>query len=108
MKRLVLVLVAVALAAVAGNVPKLATYQFSLFKPAAVNGSVLQPGEYKLVVHDATAFVTAQDGKTVQAPVKIESAPSKFDTTALTIEVQDGKPVIAEIDLGGSKTKLGF
>ena len=108
MKKLVLVLVAVALVAVAGNVAKLGTYQFNLSRPAAVNGSMLQPGVYKLVVRDTMAFVTAHDGRTMQAPVKIESAPSKFDTTAVTIDVRDGKPVVSEIDLGGSKTKLLF
>lgn len=107
-KKLVLVLVVMALVAVAGNVPKAGTYQFTLSRQAAINGSVLQPGDYKLVVRDTNAVVTAHDGRTAEATVKIETAPAKFPTTAVTIQVHDGKPVISEIDLGGSKTKLLF
>ena len=107
-KKVILILVAMALVVAAGTVTKTGAYQFTLFRPAAVNGSVLQPGDYKLVLRDSMAIVTAQDGTTLQAPVKVETAPSKFDNTALTIELRDSKPVISEIDLRGSKIKLLF
>ena len=107
-KKLVLVLLGMALVAMAGSVTKLGVFQFTLDRPAAVNGSVLQPGQYKLVVRETTASMIAQDGRTVEAPVKIETVASKFDATAITIEVRNSKTVLSEIDLGGRKTKLLF
>ena len=107
-KKLVLIFLAIAFVLAAGSIPKVATYQFTLYRPAAVNGSVLQPGSYKVFVRDAVAFVTAQDGHVVQAPVKIETAPTKFETSSLTIDGQGSNAVLSEIGLGGSKTKLLF
>ena len=107
-KKLALFLIASAVAATAGSVPKAPVYRFTLHDPAAVNGNVLQPGEYKVVVKDTKASLTDSAGKTVEASVKVETAASKFDSTAVTIQVLNSKPVLAEIDFGGSKTKLFF
>jgi len=106
--KLVLVFVVLALVASAGTATKMEVYRFTLKDPAALNGLLLQPGDYKLVVHDNRATVTGPDGQTAEVTVKKETAPSKFDTTALTIEVKNSKPEISEIDFGGSKTKLYF
>src|SRR5689334_13767804 len=108
LQKLTLVSVLCALAATAGTVPNAPVYRFTLAQPASVNGAVLQPGNYKVAVHEAKAIVTSEEGRVVEAPVKVEAAPSKFATTAVTIEVRDGKPVLVELDLGGRKTKLLF
>ena len=108
--RLALFLSVFALAAVAGTVPKVTVYQITLVRPAVVAGSTLAPGEYKLLVRDAKATLTPRNGgPAVEAPVKVETVASKFDTTTITYQKDgNGKAVISEIDLGGSKTTLMF
>jgi hypothetical protein len=107
--KVVLVLVILALVAAAGTVSKLGVYQVTLSRPAAVNGITLKPGDYKLLVGDARITMTAKDGgNAIEAPVRIESVPVRFDITVVTYETHDSKTAISEIDLGGSKTKLVF
>lgn len=109
LKRIALVTTALASFAFAGSVTKLPVYQVTFAKPAAVNGAVLKPGDYKLVVRDAKAIITPKEGGSpVEAPVKIENAPSKFDVTVITYQTQKSGNAVSEIDLGGSKTKLMF
>jgi hypothetical protein len=47
-------------------------------------------------------------GSAIEAPVRIESAPARFDVTVVTYKTHDSKTAIFEIDLDGSKTKLVF
>jgi hypothetical protein len=104
-KRLVLVFVVLALVAAAGTVTKLGNYQITFAKAAAVNGTMLKPGDYRLVVGDAKITITPKEGgKAVEAPVKIENTTAKFDSTIVTYD----KNNVTEIDLGGSRIKLVF
>jgi hypothetical protein len=108
LKRFVLV-AALASFAVAGSVTKLPVHQVTLVKPAVLNGAALKPGDYKLVVGDAKVILTPKEGgNAMEAPVKIVSAPTKFDVTVITYQTESSGDVISEIDLGGSKTKLMF
>ena len=108
-KRLVLVFAVLVSIAVAGSVTKLGVFHVTLSRTIVLSGNVLRPGDYKLVVADTKITLMAPDGGgAVEAPAKIESASSKFDTTAVTYETNNSKNVISEIDLGGTKTKLMF
>ena len=108
-KKLAIVLLVLACVVIAGTVTKTSTYNVTLFKSAAVNGSVLKAGDYKLVVGDAKVTLIAKDGgATVESPVKFETAAAKFGTTVVTYEDKNSKTVVSEIDLGGSKTKILF
>ena len=58
---------------------------------------------------DARITMPAKDGgSAIEAPVRIESAPARFDVTVVTYKTHDSKTAIFEIDLDGSKTKLVF
>ena len=46
--------------------------------------------------------------KAVEVPSKIENADKKFDNTAIRYTQQDGKQVVSEIRVGGTKTRLVF
>jgi hypothetical protein len=108
-KRLVLVFAVLASFAAAGTITKLGVYHVTLSKPTSMSGTVLKPGDYKLVVGDAKVTITpANGGSAAEAPIKIESAQRKFDETVVIYETNNSKSVIYEIDLGGSKTKLIF
>jgi hypothetical protein len=99
-----LVLSAAAFAALAMAAGK--TYNVKLFEPAMVGNTELKAGEYRVEVNDRTAVI--KSGKVVQeAPVKVETADSKYDNT--TVRLSTGaKPHIQEIRIGGTKTKLVF
>jgi hypothetical protein len=90
--------------AVAGAASK---YNVTLYQPSIVNGTELKPGDYKVEVNDNT--VTISKGKqSVQAPVKTETADSKFSSTSVRYLNGDGKYRVQEIRIGGTNTKLVF
>jgi hypothetical protein len=86
------------------------TYNITLVNPTKAGAVQLQPGQYKLEVKDGNAIFTdgANSRKTFTTPVKVQEADKKYDDTRV-ISSKDGEfDKINEIDLGGSKTKLGF
>lgn len=102
LKKFVLAFAILALAAAfAGTVPSAHSYRITLVQSAVVNGTELKPGEYRLTVE--TSKITMVKGKeTVEAPAKVDSVESKYETTAIRYT---GK-VISEIRLGGTKTRI--
>ena len=109
MKKLVILFALFALvAAIAGTVPALGpSYNVKLLRPSMVKGMELKEGEYRLNVNKDIA--TIGNGKvSVEAPVKVETTDSKFDTTAIRYTELAGKSVISEIRVGGTKTKIVF
>jgi len=44
----------------------------------------------------------------VEVPVKVETAEKKFGDTVIGYAMENGKSVISEIRLGGTKTRLVF
>jgi len=106
-KKLVVLFAILAVAmAVAGTVPVgRTTFRITLSQPSVVNGTVLKPGDYKLNLGEDK--ITLVQGKfSVEAPAKIETVESKFSDTAIRYTETAGKQVVAEIRLGGSKTKV--
>ena len=77
------------------------SYRITVFQPSYINGTELKPGDYKVEVKDNTAVITR--GKdTIEAPVKVESAPAKFNSTSVRYtNNNDGKQTVDEIRLGG-------
>jgi hypothetical protein len=107
-KKLVAVLAILVLAAMAfgGTVPAArTTFRITLMQPSVVNGAELKPGEYKLNIGDNK--ITLVQGKvSIDAPAKIETEKKKFDATAIRYQADGSKQVVAEIRLGGSKTRV--
>lgn len=94
-------------ATVAIAVAGAASYRVTVYEPSVVNGTELKPGEYKIEVKDNTAIIT-RGKQTIEAPVRIETAPSKFGSTTVRYTNGNGKQAVDEIRLGGTKTKLIF
>jgi hypothetical protein len=85
------------------------TYDIVLSNPTTVGSVQLKPGQYKLKVEGANAiFTDANSSKTFTTPVKVETGDKKFDDTRVQSTKDGSGDKINEIDLGGSKTKLGF
>ena len=107
--KLVLILALAAIIASAGTVPAAGHYKITLMQPAVVQGTLLQAGDYRLVLADTKLTITDDKGKNpVEVTVKVQTETSKFDGTAVRLDNSTGKAVISEIRLGGTKTKLVF
>ena len=103
MHRRLLTLFAIAGLAIAGE----KAYTVNLYQPAILGGTELKAGEYRLELDGAKAVLRA--GKSaVEAPVKVENADAKFATTSIRLTESAGKQRIAEIRLGGTRTRLVF
>ena len=83
------------------------TYKVTLFQPSFVNGTELQPGEYKVEVKDNKAVIS-KGKQSVEAPVTTETADSKFSSTTVRYQNGDGKYRLQEIRIGGTSTRLIF
>ena len=107
------VLLGVAAAAFAGPV-----YHVKLSEPSVINGATLKPGDYRVEVNNDTA--TIREGhQVVEAPVKVETGPTKFDNTAVLYHRVDATPGAAQkpreepmqvesIRIGGTHISLNF
>jgi hypothetical protein len=109
-KRLVVLAAILIVAAFAGTVTKLGNYEITLGQPTVVSGVTLKAGDYKLSVADTSVTIAPLGGgKSVDAPVKIETTAKKFDTTLIKYERNSNNETsITEIDLGGRKIKVLF
>ena len=107
--KLVLIFAIVALVAVAGTVPAVGHYRITLPQAANVQGMLLKAGDYRLILADSKVTVLNDAGKNlVDAPVKVQTQEKKFGETIVLLDNTTGKPVISEIRLGGTKTRLIF
>lgn len=86
------------------------TYDITLSKPAKAGSVQLEPGRYKLKVEGASATFTnaEKSSKTFTTPVKVQESDKKFDDTRVHSSKDGDTDRIDGIELGGSKTKLGF
>jgi hypothetical protein len=102
LKRLLLVFAIAGLAVASAK-----TYKIDLPQPAVLGDMQLAPGTYSVDVVDQKAVI--RNGKMHgEAPVKVETADTKYSTTTLRFSNADGKMHLQEIHVGGSKTKLVF
>ena len=86
------------------------SYNITVSTPSKAGTVQLKPGQYKLTVEGGNATFTEQTNsqKTYTTPVKVQEADKKFEDTRVISSKDGDVEKINEIDLGGSKTKLGF
>jgi hypothetical protein len=102
-------LVVAALALSSLTVVSAKTYEITLSGPTKAGNVQLKPGQYKLKVEGANAiFTEINSSKSFTTPVKVETTEKKFEDTKVQTTKDGNVDKIEEIDLGGSKTKLGF
>lgn len=83
------------------------TFNVNFDHPVTLAGTELKAGNYRLDLAGDKVVIT--NGKeSVESAVKVEEAGSKFGSTSVRISNADGKMLVQEIDLGGTKTKLVF
>lgn len=85
------------------------SYEIILSGPTKAGNVTLKPGQYKLKVDGSNAiFTEVNSSKSYTTPVKVETGDKKYNDTRVQSTKDGGTDSIQEIDLGGSKTKLGF
>ena len=96
------------LIALAAGIASAATYHVTLLNHTIVNGTELKPGDYRLDVdNDMAVFHVGR--KTVEAPVKVETAAKKTSNTTYRYgTTADGKMSLQAIQFGGSATTIVF
>lgn len=105
MKKKFLLAIGVAGLAVASASAK--SYSVTLYQPSVLGSTELTPGDYRVDIVDQKAVV--RNGKMhCEAPVKVETAETKYGSTTVRFTNGDGKMHIQEIHVGGTKTKLVF
>jgi hypothetical protein len=82
-------------------------YKFTLTESAVIAGSVVKPGDYRIVVNGDKATLTS--GKTsLEVPVKVETGSQKFQYTSVESRTEAGKNILNDIQVGGTSTTLVF
>lgn len=95
-------------AAFAGTVPGVPTYKITLLQTSVVKDAELKAGEYRFSVVGPEKVTIDNGKKAVEVPCKVESADKKFENTAIRYTEQNGKQIVSEIRVGGTKTRLVF
>jgi hypothetical protein len=99
MKKLIFSFATIALA-----VASAASYNVTLYQPSQVGDKQLQPGEYKVELHENTA-VFSKGKEKVEANVKVEAGERKNQATSIRYGVNSE---IQQIRLKGTNTTLVF
>jgi len=93
-------------AAFAGTVSKTVTFE----NPVQVNGTTLQPGDYKVTYddHAGSTQVTFKKGKKdiASAPAQVKDLGSKTHTTTVVYNTVGNAQAVQEIHFGGSTQAL--
>jgi len=85
------------------------SYEITLTNLTKAGSVQLKPGQYSLKIQgDNAIFTDVNNSKTFTTPVKVQTTDKKFDDTKVQSSKDGDTDKIEEIDLGGSKTKLGF
>ena len=81
------------------------TYKVSLLDDSTIGGKQFKAGDYKVELKDSDTALVVKGKKSVEVPVKTETAPNKFSTTEIEYV---GDHQVKEIRVGGTNTKLVF
>jgi hypothetical protein len=80
------------------------TYHVTLAQKAVLGSTELKPGDYKVEVTGEKAMIRV-GGKSIEAPVKIETGDQKFSNTMIDM---DDQKHIKSIRVQGTSTTLVF
>jgi hypothetical protein len=91
-----------------GDQPK--SYSFNLRTESKIGEVNLQPGDYRLLVHnhDPKLLVRDRKGNEIEVNGKIDDVGAKFQSTMVFTNHDGGTAKIMEIRLGGSTMKVTF
>lgn len=83
------------------------THRFTLYQDAVINGKALKAGDYKMQI-DGGKAVISKGKESVEANVAVENSDAKFGQTSVRMASNEGRFIVKEIRVGGTKTKVVF
>jgi len=104
MRKLIL-LFAVAGLSVAGA----KSYDVTFGSPTVLGAVQVPAGQYQLKFEGSkVTLVNTSNGKRLEADATVQEMPTKFVETIVSSKHVDGKDLVDEIQIGGTKTALDF
>ena len=100
-KKILVLFTALGLAAIASA----KSYSITLYERSVIGGTELKPGDYRLELKEERVVIR-RGNQVGEAPVKVETADSKYGSTTVRYRNGDGKYRIREIQLGGTNMRL--
>jgi len=83
-------------------------YKITINDPVMVNGTLLKPNDYKIEMQGDKAVILKGKKEVAEAPAKLVSSDTKYDETAVQLDTSTGKPVVDQIEVGGTNAKIVF
>lgn len=103
-KKMILIL-AMATASFAGT----KTYDVIFSAPTVLGSTEVPSGQYKLSINGSMVTLkSASNGKSVETPATVQTSGKKYSETSVQSKHVDGKDMVDEIQLGGTKMALDF
>lgn len=96
--------------AVAGlSVAAAKSYDITFTSPTVLGAMEVPAGQYELKYEGSkVTLINANSGKHVETDATVQAMPTKFSETLVQSKHVDGKDLVDEIQLGGTKTALEF
>ena len=98
----IVVFISMGFAAGAGS-----SYSVTLGEQAEIAGRAVKPGEYKVQVEGNKATLKGS-GTSVETSVRVVEGDAKFPRTSVRYNLAEGKYLLEQIQIGGTKTTLIF
>ena len=103
------VLLAAVLALFALTLASAKTYSITFSNNMKIGTVQLKPGDYKLAVDGSKAtFTDLKSKQTFTTDTKVENTQKSFENTRVDSSTDGATTVVKDIEVGGSKLKLGF
>lgn len=96
--------------AVAGlSVAGAKSFDVTFTSPAVLGAMEVPAGQYQLKFDGSkVTLINPSNGKRLETDATVQSMPTKFSETIVQSKHIDGKDLVDEIQLGGTKTALDF
>lgn len=96
--------------AVAGlSVAGAKSYDVTFTSPAVLGAMEVPAGQYQLKFEGSkVTLINPSNGKRVETDATVQAMPTKFSETVVQSKHVDGKDLVDEIQIGGTKTALDF
>jgi hypothetical protein len=105
MKTKILVFLALAGLSFAGT----KSYDVTFSAPAVLGSAQVESGQYKISVDGSkVTLINSGTRKSVETNATVQTSEKKFNETTVQSKRVDGKDLVDEIQLGGTKTALDF
>jgi hypothetical protein len=83
-------------------------YDVTFGAPAVLGPMQVESGTYQLSYDGPKVTLTTENGKTFETNATVQTSDKKYSDTIVHSTKVNGKDVVSEIQLGGTKTALDF